>query len=60
MKLKTIRTKILKKLGLHMLYLYLRYKKEINSLYGYSLKEGWASNEDADWKERTDYWLRCE
>jgi hypothetical protein len=60
MKYTEVRAKALKKLGLYMLYLYLRYKKEINSLYGYSLKEGWASCEDADWKERTDYWLRCE
>jgi len=39
------------------IYLYLKYKKEINQLYGFSLKEGFG-NEDANWKERTLWWLR--
>jgi len=40
------------------LYLYLKYRKEINSLYGYALKHGWAYDEDLNWLGRLDYWLR--
>ena len=48
------------KTRLRKLWLYLKYHQEIDGHYGYSLKEGWASEETADWHERTLYWLRSE
>ena len=41
------------------LYLYLIYHKEINHLYGYWVKEG-RVNEDANWVERTYFWLMAD
>ena len=40
-----------------LLITYLKYKKEINQLYGFSLKEGFG-DENASWKTRTLFWLR--
>lgn len=42
--------------------LYLKYKKDINELYSYSLKgkNGEQVSEDYNWRERLDYWKRAE
>jgi len=37
--------------------LYLKNKKEINQLYGYSLKENLIGDETASWKQKLEYWL---
>lgn len=50
--------KLLKKLKL--LKLYLKYRKEIDSHYGYALKEGYVGDETWNWLERTNYWLMSE
>ncbi len=41
-------------------YLYLKYRVEINSGYGYALKNGYAQDETYNWLNRTNYWLRSE
>jgi len=40
------------------LAIYLKFKKEINYLYGYSLKMDSSLNEDANWFDRTDYFIK--
>jgi len=44
------------------IYLYLKYRKDINQLYSYSLKgkNGEQVGEDYNWRERLDYWLKAE
>jgi hypothetical protein len=41
---------------------YLKYKKEINDLYSFSLKGKYGEQvgEDYNWRERLDYWRRSE
>jgi hypothetical protein len=39
--------------------LYAKYHKEIDQLYGYNIKHGQV-NEDANWIERTYFWLMTE
>jgi len=41
------------------LYLYLKYRKEINELYNFSLKGKYGEQvgEDWNWLERLEYWL---
>jgi hypothetical protein len=40
-----------------LLYIYLKNRKEIRDLYGYSLKH-YGSNEGANWLYMTEWWLR--
>lgn len=46
------------------IYLYLKYKEEINQLYNYGIKHagdyGYGINENAGWRERLDYWKHSE
>jgi len=46
---------IIKKIKL--LYIYLKNRKEIRDLYGYTLKH-YGGNEEADWLYMTEWWLR--
>jgi hypothetical protein len=43
---------------LKLLILYIKYHKEINELYNFSLKgkNGEQVPEDCDWEDRTRYW----
>lgn len=38
------------------LYLYLKYRKEINDCYGFNLEEGYCGDETYDWREKLHYW----
>ena len=40
------------------LYYYAKCHKGINQLYNWSLKNGYARNDEAGWLERTDYWYK--
>jgi len=42
---------------LKAIYFYLKYKKDINSFYGYGLKENLIGDETASWKQKLEYWL---
>ncbi len=44
---------------LKRLWLYLKYRQEINHHYGYAMNEGYAS-EGYNWLDRTIYWLKSE
>ena len=39
------------------IYLYLKYKKEINAYYSYALKNGFCSDETLNWEDRLDYYI---
>ena len=41
-----------------LIYIYIKHRKEINQYYGYAIKHGFCSKEDANWIERTKYWVR--
>jgi hypothetical protein len=49
---------------LKTLYYYLKYKYEIDNLYGYMTRHGadygTYVDEDANWKQRTNYWFKSE
>lgn len=42
------------------LYLYIRFRKEINHNYGCALKEGYCHDETYNWQEKLRYWMECE
>jgi hypothetical protein len=47
------------KLIKYLIY-YLKNKEDINRHYGWSIKDGFAHNEEANWLERKDYWFKSE
>ena len=45
---------------LKSLFLYLKYRKEINHHYEYAIKNGYVSDEGFSWKDRLNYWIMCD
>ncbi len=44
---------------LRLLYLYLKYHQEINHYYWYGIEEGYISDENYNWEDRTNLWLKA-
>ncbi len=42
------------------LYLYIKYRHDINFYYGWSYNEGYVQDETYTWRQRLNYWLKAE
>ena len=45
---------------LKSLYLYWKYRKEINHHYWFAIKNGYVSDENWGFRDKLNYWIMCD